>query len=411
MVDPLIDFSKYDNWRYDSDYTHVNEPDGVVDMIVMVYRGRPVGWYLGEASLGSGGSYSVDDETITIETGYRGYFFPTPGSGVTCTSPFTYSKQQAHHIMVHEVGHWLLGAGHPYGGSGVRGYAFWAMMGGTYPHGTCANSFERERLAWIDVDSISGTFTANLSDFITIGDAYKYHPPNGDTYEFYYFENHQKLSIYDDATTNGNDKGVWVLHHRIPYDDSHSLRIKPSIGYWNWGTPNYNTTCFPGFTIGVFQTMSVNRTNGNSIREELVNSVGGREWPLGYRDKQNVEWCGGFFRGDAPFLGTYNEVQEKVFSPWSNPTTHTWGGSQTTFAMEVLNQSGSVVNVKFHTASPESAPPSKPQDHRVTVYNTGENTHPRLTWAPNSEPDLSGYEIWRRTGIQFSMGPWNYIQQ
>jgi M6 family metalloprotease-like protein len=136
------------------------------------------------------------------------------------------------HIMVHEVGHWLLGAAHPYGG-GPPGYSFWAMMGAPWPHGMCANSFERERLAWIDVDSIDATFTANLSDFITTGDAYKYHPPNGDANEFYYFENHQKLSIYDDATTNGNDKGVWILHHRNPYNNTQALRIKPSFGYWN----------------------------------------------------------------------------------------------------------------------------------------------------------------------------------
>jgi len=38
-VDPLINFSDYDNWTYNSDYNFTNEPDGSVDMIVIVWRG------------------------------------------------------------------------------------------------------------------------------------------------------------------------------------------------------------------------------------------------------------------------------------------------------------------------------------------------------------------------------------
>ncbi len=53
-VDPLINFSQYDNWTYNSDYNHTNQPDGNIDMIIMIWRGMPwgTGWY-GIADLGN----------------------------------------------------------------------------------------------------------------------------------------------------------------------------------------------------------------------------------------------------------------------------------------------------------------------------------------------------------------------
>jgi hypothetical protein len=69
-VDPIVNFADYDNWRYDSDYRHTNVSDGTIDMIFMVWRGAGVfdGWS-GEASLGYGGSFSVEGGAKTIETG------------------------------------------------------------------------------------------------------------------------------------------------------------------------------------------------------------------------------------------------------------------------------------------------------------------------------------------------------
>jgi hypothetical protein len=53
-VDPLVNFADYDNWDFNSNYNHTNQPDGIVDMIVMVWRGLVIAdWYLGEASLAS----------------------------------------------------------------------------------------------------------------------------------------------------------------------------------------------------------------------------------------------------------------------------------------------------------------------------------------------------------------------
>ncbi len=61
VVDSLVDFSLYDNWTRISNYNHINEPDGIVDMIVMVWRGLvfTTAW-AGEASLGGGSPLNVD---------------------------------------------------------------------------------------------------------------------------------------------------------------------------------------------------------------------------------------------------------------------------------------------------------------------------------------------------------------
>ncbi len=51
VVDPLINFANYDNWTFNSNYTHTNQPDGTVDMIIMVWRGLVFFEYGGEAKL------------------------------------------------------------------------------------------------------------------------------------------------------------------------------------------------------------------------------------------------------------------------------------------------------------------------------------------------------------------------
>ena len=52
-LDNEVDYSEYDNWTKNADFIHTNTPDGIVDMIVIIYRGKTVlGNAGGEASLG-----------------------------------------------------------------------------------------------------------------------------------------------------------------------------------------------------------------------------------------------------------------------------------------------------------------------------------------------------------------------
>jgi M6 family metalloprotease-like protein len=386
-VDPLVNFADFDKWTFNSNYNHTNASDGTVDMIVMIWRSNPFpGSWGGEASLGYGNPFTVENGTITIRAGFGGNL----GSGVTVRYKGDVYRKYNFHSAVHEVAHWLLGGEHPY--DGAPRYAFWGMLNVSFVAAMCANTYERERLGWISPASVVAG-TGSLSDFITSGVAYKYHPPGGATNEWYYFENHQKLSIYDDVTTNPSDKGIWVLHQRDVYNGTDNIRMKPQDGFWNWENRYYNTTCFPPNTIGVFRRLSVNRsTAGSSIREQLLNSHSVLEWPHAYLGRTGSEICGGFFRGDPPFYGAYDTTMNNLFSVYSNPTANTWTGAAVDFAMEVTGQAGTTVSAYFYVGNPVDALPTKPQDLRGSYAG---NSQVSLSWTANLEPDMSQYRIYR----------------
>ncbi|HEX9007503.1 MAG TPA: hypothetical protein VF889_09425, partial [Bacteroidota bacterium] len=242
-VDPLVDFSRYDNWRRLGDYAHENVPDGMVDMIVMVWR-TTIFPFTGEASLGRLSSFTVDGRTVAM--GFPGSYPDTAGSGVTCEYRYGDDPVTLMHTMAHELGHWLLGAPHPYNGDLLSGkHEYWGILCSGHRTSSCANAYEREKLGWIQVPEISPDTTLALPDYVTTGAALKYHPPAGDPGEYFYFENHQKLSPFDDATLNSADRGLWILHQEGPYADLDNLRIEPSDGDWSWNNPGTSTACFP----------------------------------------------------------------------------------------------------------------------------------------------------------------------
>lgn len=391
-VGPSIDLNDYDNWQNwastADNYDIQPGADGIVDMIVIIWRGLVWASWGGEASLGYGSSFQVDGKTIAM--GYP--YFSSQGSGVTVHSWEARNENYMFKNAIHEIGHWLIGKPHPYGDSNP-GYSIWGML--THPFdGITANTFERERVAWINAVNITGTVTANLADYITTGIAYKYHPSNGATNEYYYFENHQKLdAIYDDATVNSNDKGVFVIHQKAAYNDQNNIRIRTADGDWNWENPLFTTECY-NQSLPAFRQTSVN-TSGTNHRANHPKNGGGWEWVYALADEDDNVSCGNFRRGEA-IDDSYNPSITNVLSPWSNPNTYTWNGSDTDFGMEVLNQSGSVINVKFYVGSPENAPPARPQN--LTAIDPCYNCEVELQWEPNTEPDIidgGEYNIYR----------------
>jgi hypothetical protein len=99
-VDPLVNFSDFDNWTYNTTYSHSNTADGTVDMIIVIWRGWKWGtsWY-GIANLGSNANYTVEGETKTIKT----YFNGGEGSGVTSQCSGTAGEKYTFHAVIHEV--------------------------------------------------------------------------------------------------------------------------------------------------------------------------------------------------------------------------------------------------------------------------------------------------------------------
>lgn len=385
-VDPLINFTNYDNWTCNGSYSQTNQPDGTIDMIIVIWRGQPFNseWG-GEASLGYNNPnppfenyYYVENGTKTIKTG----FGCGSGSGVTVQDVVDRYPKYNFHSSVHEMAHWLLGSSHPYSGSIT--HRAWGMLRNGFD-GICANAYERERVAWINPTPITGDIlNAPFTDYVETGVAYKYHPSNGATNEYYYFENHQKLNIYCDATRNPNDKGIFIYHMQSAYSGSDNNRCKTSNGQFNWNDP-FTTSCF-GSTLPAFKMMSVNR-NGYNNMDRLPKTGGGTELLYALINENGVAVCGGWPWGEG-LNNSFKLVYNDVFSPKSNPNTNTWSNQSTSFTMEVFDQNGSTVNARFYLNSPYAGKPSKPQWLKVQV---SQNYHPYLTWEANQEPDvLSG---------------------
>lgn len=99
QLDQTWDFAQFDNWDLNSTYYHSNQSDGIVEMIIMVWRniakdyevGQQSGIYINldfEHSYGTlgGTQFTVDNGARTIKTGFNP-LAATPdipnGSGVT----------------------------------------------------------------------------------------------------------------------------------------------------------------------------------------------------------------------------------------------------------------------------------------------------------------------------------------
>lgn len=397
-VDPLINFNEYDNWSSSSNYNHSNQQDGTVDMIIMVWRGSAFPGWSGVASLGGFDPNPPYNSFFYVENGtklVRTSFGLNSGSGVTVQYPSNKWPEWMFKVAVHEVGHWQLGGNHPYQTYNEQ-HTIWGILsfGGTT---SCANAYERERLAWINPTPITGDIlNAPLQDYVTSGTAYKYRLANGGAEEFFYFANHQKLSIYDNATTNTNDKGIFVLHQRNGYNETNCFRVKTSNGQWNWQNP-FNSVCFGGAVVPSFKLNTINRLGYNN-RDKIPKTGGGADFVYSVINESGTAVCGDWLNGWG-FNNAFNLNYNDVFSPYSNPNTHTWSNLQNNFTMQVIAQTGSMVNARFFITNPLAGKPSKPQDLRV---GPSSNNHPLLTWAANIEPDMVSYRIYR------SIPPENY---
>jgi M6 family metalloprotease-like protein len=389
QADPLIDFSDYDQWTKVADYNHVNAPDGVVDMIFMVWRTNMFE-YLGEASLGyNWGGFNVDGKRI--ETGYPAYLPYPRGSGVTVQYIYSDTPQRVMQTMVHEIGHWLLGKMHPYNGDVLNDkHAYWGILCSNQRVASCANAYERERLGWIVVPELPRDRNVPLADFLTTGAAFKYHPPVGEPFEYFYFENHQRRSPFDDVTMNADDKGVWILHQQSPYSEMDNFRIKPSDGSWSWANPFTTTQCFAR-TLPAFRKESPH-TAGLSHRDQMQAFVE----PFGQIR------CGVFSAGEY-FSGSFNAMNP-VFSPYSNPSTNTWSNQPTPLSLEVVSDSAGSLTLRF-AATPLDAAPAK----RFLGVNPMPAGLPpgtlALAWGAQwstgqpLEPDVNFSELQRAVGV------------
>lgn len=404
-LDSLVDFSKYDQWNRLGDYSIINAPDGVVDMMVIVWRTTIYG-YLGEASLGYKPAIPVDGKRI--EMGYPESFVVSKGSGVTCEYPYGDTPERAMKTMAHELGHWLLGGPHPYSTQLASKHQFWGILCAGERFSSCMNAYERERLGWIAVPEILPDQEIGLGDFVRTGAALKYHPPNGEISEYFYIENHRKLSIFDDATLNPDDRGVWILHQQLPYSELDALRIRPSDGTWKWETAGVSPACF-GQTLPVFRRGEPRVLTGESHRDQIPTQSSSVNWIYASMTDTGSVRCGASAAGEF-FTGAFDTATVAVFSPSSNPNSNTWSNQPTSFSLEVVRIVDGVATVRF-ASNPLDASPARRYLGRNPVTSPGQLP---LAWGNQwgegqpVEPDVTSSILQRKVGQD---GLWSVVYQ
>jgi len=410
-ADDSINYKEFDNWTYETDYWQKNQPDHIVDMIVVIWRGLVFGdQWSGEASLGRGEEFSVENNQEKIRMGFGG----TPGagsngSGVTVQYWGERPPKRNFKNVVHEIAHWLISAYHPYT---EFNHTFWGML--TPPtEGVCANSFERERLGWLNPILIDGTIlSAPIGDYVTTPSAYKYYPSNGYPGESFYFENHQKVSIYDDATTNPNDKGIFILHFANDTYQGDNVRVVAADGFWNWGSSG--STNVWGNYLPTFRKVSINRNGLGNMDKIIINDTT-KDFIYSFINSQNQIENGDYSHGFG-FNDSFNTESNDVFSPWSNPPAYTWSGQPTNFLMEVMNQSGTIITVRFTSTDAWAGKPSKPFLgfwKTMDSTNTSAYGNVSLAWGADLwdglpiEPDIN----WSELQMSVDSISWNTIYQ
>jgi M6 family metalloprotease-like protein len=354
-IDDSINYNDFDNWKYVSDYHHINQPDGIVDMIVIIWRGLVFSnnWN-GEMSLGYGGEFSVENHHKRILMCHGGDpATGSCGSGVTVQYWGERSPERNFKVVIHEIAHWLIQVEHPYGNFNNT---FWGMLTlGT--EGICANSFEREKLGWLNITQIENSISnAQLSDYISTPSAYKYDLPNSNTGEKYYFENHQQISIYDNGISNTNDKGIFILHLTNDSYSGDCMRILTSDGFWNWEIP-FQTDCWGNY-LPAFKKSVINR-NGFGNRDKITVNNFAPEFLYAFIKGNNQSECNDWLHGYG-FINAFDTTFNDVFSTFSNPPARTSDGNQVNFLMEVINHSGSILTARFEIQNAVDGKPSKP---------------------------------------------------
>lgn len=350
-VDTLVDFSLYDNWTRVADHVHLNQPDGIVDMILMVWR-TTMWEYDGEASLGYKPALTMDG--VRVEMGYpRSLEFPL-GSGVTCEYHYGDDPVRVMRTMVHEMSHWLLGIFHPYNGLKPDGkFQYWGMLCNGERVASCANTYDRERLGWIVPQVPAPGSTITLRDFVTTGDAAKIPVPGGVPDEFYYIENHQLLSVLDDVTLEREDRGIWILHQQGPYLEVDNIRILPADGLWHWTAPA--TAACPGTAIPLYVRGDPDIAAGISHRDQIPIPASRVQWMLAHRARDGAHVCGKGFAGEG-FHGAFDTLHTPVFSPWSNPPARTWTGGTAGWGFEITGKQDGVITIAIAADGVTDAP-------------------------------------------------------
>ncbi len=359
QLDQTWDFTEFDNWDYDNFYNHTNQPDGVVDMIFIVWRNianefptSPIdsvkliynklnmGRY---GDLGFGSDILVDGGQRRIKMGFWPSGSNPGGSGVTLTDWF---NENMFRFCIHEYAHYLQGDNNQH-----VGYGFWGMLSGWGIKNFVANAFERYRLGWINLNTVQNSPSqtiqnATLPDFVTTGVAYRL-VINEATKEYFYIENHQKISFWENnqmflRNAYGNvENGIYIL--RQDGSNGENIQLLAADGRYNWTVNQLIDN--PWGTIPpqlpVFKQLDADRVNGYHDLQLIPwtwNGVNRTPEPIHFTENANGQPVQDIrFSGDGK--DAFRMGHNEVWTPYSNPNSQRLNKASTPFGLK-LNSLG-----------------------------------------------------------------------
>lgn len=403
-VNKKMNFTQFDNWSLQGEYKHKNKPDGIIDMIFMVWRNISndypsdsvkliqslLEFNNDEGDLG-GTTFNVDNGKRTVKTWWGISGNQPGGSGVTVRD---YLTTNALRTCIHEFAHYLIG-----NNSYHTGYGFWGMLDAWGKKTQVANSFERSLLGWIKIKSINNsdakTFKdIKLRDYVTTGDAVRITIDSLKD-EYFYVENHQNISYWENNHVFGNvEKGIYVIRQDSYYGGS--LQLISASGRYYWMVNQEIKNPWGSGMLPVYDPVRADRKYGHTDLEYIPWEWKGKKMspaPVHFtQDKistlpvKDVKYQGD---GRDAFRMGYNEV----FSPWSNPDSQNKNRDSTGIGFKLDGDTNGVYTLDIYIHTAYEAPPSKPINLKVKKTNGSV----LITWSENIEPDMKNgfYKIYK----------------
>jgi M6 family metalloprotease-like protein len=389
-VDKKTDFAEFDRWTRVRTFEHKEAPDGIVDIIFFIWRninldiqGEESAQTLRKLGFGWFGISGVKD--VKVDNGKRRVI---SSSGATIQDFFT---KDPFRFTIHEFGHFLIG-----GNDFHSGLGFWALLNGYAARHYMVNSFERHRLGWSTLQTIpagAGPTDVRLRDFITTGDALRI-VIDESKQQYFYLENHQRISRWDHSSDDPGEKGVYVLRRNTTSGDNRFLQIIPAEGRYSWEVTGFEYPEYYPQGVPVFRRLNPDR-EGGYLPTEFV--------PFIYEGKTYKPWEIIFYQDtltgkpveSPPNRGhgrdAFRPGYKTVFSPWSNPSSVSVKNEPTGIGFFLRNIVNGVAELTVYTDSSTAGPPSAPD--RPELSAQGSNVI--ISWIRKEEPDLAGYYIYK----------------
>lgn len=446
------DWPKYDKWGKDGNGDFVyGTGDGFVDMIYLVARSNPSGYFtpagvMNYCSHTSNGHtvYTSGSQTIKIKPAIS-----EEGAGFQICGGIPLNEWALVSFSGHEHAHYLFGNGNYFEWhqqySKVNNYHGWEEY--LSPYELLRLGYHTPQVADFNDVTIS---IGDFSSFTTNSGSELLKVPIGSSSrnEFFLIANRQHVSIYDHLmwgdTAHDNPyrtlstpqqdygKGIYI-YHAYPgeiqnggnYPWGIHIDMECADGLWNWtqyGTqlPDWSCTQNVAYYKRTTAVYGLNDNGGEYNNSQSLDKHDGLS--LGYYEKGN--WFG---IGDAVPCGSHGDGTDRnftneeevwtsrelqgdrwdawkvgyneVFSPYSTPSTTNWDNDNSYIFIYLNSMSGTTANLEIYKIGEggwdeeeilEVTPPSKPSLYKpVEIANcNGTVGSPRIIWNNNYEPDM-----------------------